>query len=971
MLFSHPPKNFQNPIEGFAIWPVLTRENAATDGAACITGWDTDTGVGGGKRRIGLACCVLAVAAVLVLFAAGARAAEQRYEIDIPALPADAALKALARQTKTQLLFPYDLVKTLQANPVTGRYTLNEALEILLQNTGLSSSMTKGEVITISATITTARQGGEQNMNGTRKLSLLGAIAAFLAGGTHAMGADQPASAAPHDELKLEEIVVTAQKRTENLQDVPVSVQVIGSQILARQNHNSLEELTQTIPAVHISAGADQNGSNSIFIRGIGSGSDPSFDQSVAVFTDDIYQGRSRMSEATFLDLDRIEVLKGPQTTFFGNNAIAGALNIVTKKPGDHFDAWARALYGMFGQYAVEGAVGGPITPTFGARLAVTRNGDDRGWIENVSLGEHAPRINNLAGRLTFAFNPSEDLDATLKSEASHHTTAGSAGDAPLQYANCPPPAPLTPDFGGSCATALALHVPIGADNNQNSGLAGQGNSLSTFENVLTLNYRQWGHTFTSVSGMYNYDFRLNVDSRNLPVYLQTGAGGEDYRQFSQEFRVASPTGRPIEYLAGVYFQTDRLDFNSYGTIPVLNFLATIPGLQGLAPYLPISEVLAFGQGEHVYSAFAALTWNATDRMKFNVGLRASEVNKNASGSEAGGTGTGLYSGFVPWPSAISQLVVARFPVFGTGTSPSLSRSDKAWMPSAGIQYKIDPQVMAYFSYTRGFKAGGFEGQQLARQTLQGLLSFSAYGPEYVDAFELGLKSKWLEDRILVNVDVFRGDYKDLQTFANVYIPSLNAFGGEVVNAAKSRSQGLELEGQWAVTRDLRLSANVTYLDSHYVSFPNAPQSTLQSFCGGVSYVLPYCSRFPDPVPPSNDLSGQQTPYAPRWSGSVTASYSLPLRGDYRFDTEVNPYFTSSYWGGTGPDDVIPRTAAYVRLDARVGLESPDRRWTVDLIGKNLTDRIIVTNAQQTIYEVTKEQPRNVALQFRYHFGSR
>jgi len=948
------------------------------------------------KQKIGALSAVLAALCTTLLLGTTiasppAEARSTTYNLDIPSQSLKDALQALALASQHKLLYSADLVEGRKSPKLKGEFTTEQAVKVLLSGTDLKYEVTSDGFVLIRATDpppTTNAAGVDTGDAGSESLALVSTPdAAFSPSPTG--GKDQgyrrlrlaqvDAKTTTttsrdemefHDETRLEEIIVTAQKRTENLQDVPVSVQVIGGQILAQQNHNSLEELTQTVPAVHISAGADQNGSNSIFIRGIGSGSDPSFDQSVAVFTDDIYKGRSRMSEAAFLDLDRIEVLKGPQTTFFGNNAIAGALNIVTKKPGDHFDAWSRALYGMFGQYAVEGAVSGPITDTFGARLAVTRNGDDRGWIENVSLGEHVPRINNLAGRLTLAFNPSEDLDATLKIEGSHHTTAGSSGDEPLQYANCPPPAPLTPDFGGSCATALALHVPIGADNNQNSGLVGQGNSLSTFENVLTLNYRKWGHTFTSVSGFYNYDFRMNVDSRNLPVYLQTGAGGEHYRQFSQEFRVASPTGQPIEYLAGVYFQTDRLNFNSYGTIPLLNFLATIPGLQGLTPYLPISEVLAFGQGEHVYSAFAALTWNATDRIKFNVGLRASEVNKNATGSEAGGTGTGLYSGFVPWPSAISQLVVARFPVFGTGVSPSFSRSDKAWMPSAGVQYKIAPQMMAYFSFTRGFKAGGFEGQQLARQTLAGLQNFSAYGPEYVDAFELGLKSKWLEDRILVNVDVFRGDYKDLQTFANVYIPSLNAFGGEVVNAAKSRSQGVELEGQWAATRDLRFSANVTYLDSHYVSFPNAPQSTLQSFCGGVSYVLPYCARFPNPLPPSNDLSGQQTPYAPRWSGSVTASYSVPLPGDYRFDTELSPYFTSSYWGGTGPDDVIPKTAGYIRLDARVGLESPDRRWAVDLIGKNLTNRIIVTNAQQTIYELTKEQPRNFALLFRYRFGS-
>jgi iron complex outermembrane receptor protein len=147
---------------------------------------------------------------------------------------------------------------------------------------------------------------------------------------------------------QLEEIIVTAQKREENLQNVPISAQVIGSQALAVQNHNSLEELTETVPDVHVSTGA---WANNLFIRGIGSGQNPSFDQSVATFVDDVYMGRSRMIGASFLDVERIEVLKGPQSTFFGNNAIAGALSIVTKKPGDTFDVSARALYGMYGQY--------------------------------------------------------------------------------------------------------------------------------------------------------------------------------------------------------------------------------------------------------------------------------------------------------------------------------------------------------------------------------------------------------------------------------------------------------------------------------------------------------------------------------------------------------------------------------------------------------------------------------------------
>src|SRR5262249_46601199 len=142
---------------------------------------------------------------------------------------------------------------------------------------------------------------------------------------------EQTTSPEKSEVTKLQEVVVTAQRRTENLQDVPVSVQVINGRTLAEQNHNTLEELTQTVPSVRVSTGGY---STNIYIRGVGSGQNAYFDQSAATFVDDIYHGRSRLSGTTFLDLDRIEILKGPQSTFFGNNAIAGALNIVSKKPG-------------------------------------------------------------------------------------------------------------------------------------------------------------------------------------------------------------------------------------------------------------------------------------------------------------------------------------------------------------------------------------------------------------------------------------------------------------------------------------------------------------------------------------------------------------------------------------------------------------------------------------------------------------
>jgi iron complex outermembrane receptor protein len=663
------------------------------------------------------------------------------------------------------------------------------------------------------------------------------------------------------------------------------------------------------------------------------------------------------MSDATFLDLDRIEVLKGPQSTFFGNNAVAGALNIVTKKPGTNVEAQARALYGMFGQYALEGGIGGPITDILGARVALIRSGES-GWIDNIDLGEKAPRVNNEAARVTLAFAPNQDFDATFKIEGSKNQTAGTTNDQPSQWVNCPPPAPLTPTFGGtggSCATALSLGVPMGLRSNENTGLPGQGTSLSTFEDLLTLNYRQWNHTFTSVSGFYNYHFEADIDQTHLPVQVLTTVMPEKYHQFSQEFRVASDTGGAIQYLAGLYYQTDELNFSAESNAPFANFIATIPGFEGLKPFLPIAVGQGFSQREHVYSAFGSLSWNVTDSLKLNAGLRGSKVDKNDTGMVEYGHSSALYGDYQPLPADLASLPGILLGAPGTHT---LGRSDHAWMPSAGIQYQIDHDTMAYFTYTRGFKAGGINAQNGLAEP-----SNEQFGPEHVNAYELGIKSKWLNDTLLVNADIFRSDYKGLQVEAEIYHPQANFYSQEVGNAAASRSQGIELELQWAAMHSLRLSANVTYLDSHYVSYPTAPLTTLQQFCAG-SYVVPYCSAYPNPVPAYSDLSGQQTPFAPRWSGNVAARYAVELGNGYDLVTTVNPFFSSRF---NQQDPYLLGTAAYVRLDGRISLEKSGGRWAVDLIGKNLTDRLIVSG-DPGLYLATKEMPRNVSAQFRFRW---
>jgi iron complex outermembrane receptor protein len=734
---------------------------------------------------------------------------------------------------------------------------------------------------------------------------------------------------------QLSEVIVTAQKREQNLQQVPISAEVVSSRVLAEQNQNTLQDLTQTVPSVHVDTGGI---ASDLFIRGVGSGSNSAFDQSVATFVDDIYHGRSRMTGATFLDLDRIEVLKGPQSIFFGNDAIAGALNIVTKKPGDSFDAWGRLLYGQYGQYAVEGAVGGPLSDVFGARLALTRNGSG-GWIDTVNLDEQkVPTVDNQAVRLTLNYDPIEALAAILKIEGSRNRTSGSLGGLPLQWNDCPAPPPVGTKFNTNCPQALALGVPMGLDNNLNTGLAGQYQELTSVEDVLTITYAKWDHTLTSVTGYYNYHFHADWDQGNLPIETAATQLPESYHQFSQELRIASPTDQPVEYQAGGYFQTDQLGFLAETNLPSLGNL----GAPFFDPFLPLAVLNGFSQHEDVYSLFGSVSWNATDRLKITAGIRGSRDDKADTGHLHYGTGKEVYGGFTELPPEIEPLLSG---IFGPpGDDQHLSRSDKHWMPSAGFQYQIVPEVMAYLTYNKGFKAGGLNGENgLAAPGVR-----NEYGPESVNAYELGLKSKLLNDRVLVNVDVFRSNYKDLQVNTLIYNSVLSAYEDEIGNAAASRSQGVELETQWLVSGEFRLGANVAYLNSYYLSYPEAPPTTLAQFGGAAS----------------SNLTGKPTQFAPHWSGSIVASYSLLLPGDYKVTAQLSPYVTSSYY--TSSDDPFFLVGGYVRLDGRLTLAKTDSRWAIDVIAKNMTDRIIV--AVPGVYNEAKEEPRNVAAQLRYRF---
>ena len=339
------------------------------------------------------------------------------------------------------------------------------------------------------------------------------------------------------------------------------------------------------------------------------------------------------------------------------------------------------------------------------------------------------------------------------------------------------------------------------------------------------------------------------------------------------------------------------------------------------------------------------MTWNITSKLKITGGLRFVADHKKAIISSDYGTAGSVYGGYIPGPASL-QPIADRFLGYGFGTpvtAGSFTRTDKAALPSGKLQYQILPRLMAYASYSRGFLGGGFNGQDTS-----GNAASVPFSPEFVNAYEVGFKGKFLDNSILLNVAAFRSDYSDLQVTAITRGSGINLAGTVAVrNAASSRSQGVEVETQWAVNTKIRLGINVTYLDSYFVNYAEGPPTGIQD-AQGIS---------------SQNLSGKRTPYSPRWNGSLNAAFVTPLFRDYQFRAEMTPFYSSAYFNGVG-SDLLGRQRAYARLDGRLTFERVGGRWAIDIIGKNLTDHIIMAGGGSPTAS-SKQEPINVAAQLR------
>lgn len=716
----------------------------------------------------------------------------------------------------------------------------------------------------------------------------------------------------------LTEIVVTARKREERLLDVPIAVSVMGGEGLEKSGIQQLGEAVQTLPGVAVTPTPV---GDLLFIRGIGSGENQGFEMSVGTFVDGVYFGRGQSARHAFLDVDRIEVLKGPQPILFGKNTIGGALNITTRKPTDTLEvSLDEYIEPEFGTFRTTGIVSGPLGDTLKARI-VARSYITNGFVHNPFLGKDEASRNDWVVRGTLVWEPASNLEVSLKGEYGKANMKG--GRAQISKAS-------------PTLRALLAGVDPKAEFNLDYTKSGPGvgplfnnefETAKTYNANATINWDIGSHVLTSVSSYAGYKVGYRFDSDFTPLDFIHQTWRQDWYSWSQELRLASSSGKVFDYQAGVYLSTENLLSNKLGSID----FAQLPAKLGSG-----TRVHHFDQRTNTWSAFAEGTLHATDKLDLIVGYRYTDDKKTLDKSfhfaKLGST--------APAPNPV-------FTAIGLGTPHSLTnieRSSNNGSLALTARYKLS-NIMYYASYTQGFKAGGFDEGDTS-----GVLKRVLFGDEKAQSYEVGLKAEGFDKRLRIQLDAFYSKYDNLQVSIFDGVAALI-----VGNAASASSRGVEFEGQFAATDNLTIGASASYLDARYDSYPAGPCS----FGKGVT-----CN-----------LSGKTLPYAPKFSGSLSARWDAELVDGWRYaiDTKV---FHSSAFSTAGDLDPMVAQPAFTKVDASITLSSPDDRFSVSLLGKNLTnqvtahfgDDIPLSNILGNNYEQFVDPPRTIAIQVKYRF---
>jgi len=697
----------------------------------------------------------------------------------------------------------------------------------------------------------------------------------------------------------LEEIVVTARKREESLQDVAISIAVVSGEALQATATANLESIATSTPNLHFSE--SQSGNDQLFIRGIGSGVNFGFENSVGQVLDGFFFGRSRLGRALFMDLERVEVLKGPQGALIGKNTTAGALNITTAKPTRDFAAYVLPAWEFEGDegFSLEGAISGPLSERARGRIAF-RSDDKDGFYKNLRKQRSEMQREELYLRGIIELDISETLQAQVLYQRGEQERVGRNREL-----SCTPAfTALVAPFGEDCkfnytnaTIRLENGVEIPEASNTVSNVAG-----------LTLNLETKFGTVTSLTGVADYRTTDNWDSDSLPIESTTLGANETWKQKSQEFRLTSLAQGNLGYIVGAYYlETEqitrfRLDFNASGPVPIF---------QVLPPAFRARNNRFTDTDGRTVAGFAELTYQISPEWRVIGGLRYTDEEKSARNREFA---TVVYTD-TPRAQPAGGPAANAHDVFG-------DRRTRQWTPNGVIQFKPSDVSMFYASVSRGFKGGGFDNQLTGNQaTAQASFEFD---DEQVTAYEVGGKFRFPAQQLQVNTALFRSNVKNVQVSSSVNEGGAVLF--KVGNAASAVTQGLEVDFRWAPIEGLRIGGAAAYLDAKFGDYRNAA-------CFGNQTAAQGC------VNGLQDLGGRELQFSPDWKFSLDATYSTSISDRLQLSVFARNSYTGRHALALSLDPNLYQDG-FSKWDASIAISSSDDRWRISIIGQNLTDKM-------------------------------
>ncbi len=798
---------------------------------------------------------------------------------------------------------------------------------------------------------TSGAEGSHRSIHeGRASAAALLAISVTLSGYV-CRAADAPAQPA------LAEVIVTAQKRAQNLQDVPISVIALSGRQLRDAGVTNIKNLTVLTPGVTTTSTTSEN-VTTVRIRGIGTvGDNPGLESSVGVVIDGVYRPRNGVGFGNLGEIDRIEVLEGPQNTLFGKNSDAGVINIITKRPSRTFGMTGAVTYGNYDDREVSGSVTGPIGSTSAYRLYADYHRSNGFSPVDTVLGPSTDGASNDRNASTvrgqYLFTPSDAVSFLV------------IGDYSKRNESCCDAVPVANGIFSGVVNAIAATPFLGGQ----VGAVGIGTPpLSPFNQrawanqPITQRIRDMGLSaqldwklgfakLTSITAWRDNTVYAgnDLDYTGIDLLQRPGNLGNltDFKQVSEELRLAGQRGR-LDWLVGAFYSNEILtpnttiyagkNFETYVSAaasatagaPDPFLIAALTGNPPGATFIPgvSGERDQYRQSARSYAFFTNETYKLTPALDLTAGLRYTSEKKTATSDYANPDGGSACGQLLSSPGLaalnptspefqflLGYSCATLFNPFFNGVSTAQSLDESNVSGTVKLSYHYSDDLLLYTSWANGYKAGGFNLARVANTaTLQPILD-TAFPRETVQSYEVGVKSMLAQDTVRLNASVFDQRYTNFQ---------LNTYTGiqfVVSSIRKLESKGVELNTDWATPLSgLSLNAGVVYAFTNIDEF-------------GQSQPL----FAPDIATPLHRLNNRLS-FAPLWSGVVSASYSTAISADLSLHGSLSEKYSSSY--NTGSDlDPEKLQGAYGLLNARLGVGAPDGSWTVDLWAENLANK--------------------------------